>query len=271
MKKKSPGELLFEEHVTRLGLDPLYEPDAETSSKHPDYWLRKVNVICEVEEFGVGVADKERERQLAAKGFAEVSSDPWERIRGVIERGSAQLKPFAGTWPLVIVLHCPPPAFVPLEPEMVLQALLGNMRLGLDKSTLDVKSVIYSPDHSVLRPDHKDYLSAVAVVERIRPLEEAMNEEVRRDADGRTCSHEDLDEIGRAAQSRILTRYPKMDAAHEIVRLRVMHNPYCKKNPLPLKVFTGLFDEHWVCDRKTRQFEIRWKGEGLVAYYAELP
>ena len=54
MKGHSPGELLFEGHATALGLDPIYEPRAETSLKRPDYLLKKVSVICEVEELAWG-------------------------------------------------------------------------------------------------------------------------------------------------------------------------------------------------------------------------
>ena len=212
----------------------------------------------------MGQADLKRERQLAETGFAEGSSDPWKRIRNVLERGSAQLKDFEGTWPLVLVLHCPPPVFVPLDTDMVLTALHGNTQIVLDSDTLKTKRVIYSPDHSVLRSDHKAYLSAVAVIERIRPLEDEMNDEVRREAEGRQPTPDEWNEIGAAAQHRVLAKYQGLETSHEVTRMRIMHNPYCTKNPLPIKVFTGPHDDHWHYDRQAGRFVVAWRGRGLT-------
>lgn len=253
---KTEGEALFQQYATDRGFSPVYEPNLRSSEKRPDFLLETPtgNVLCEIEQFSETEEDRERNRQLAKSTFASGGGDPWKRIRNTVEDGCRQLKPFAGQYPLVVILFESAETFICLDNYMIQTALHGNESLILDGESLDLTQKVYSRDHAFLWKEFRDYLSAVAVIERFRPLEDVVGRELRESiVPGDPVKTMMAKEV--AITERILTKHPSLSIHHEVLRVRVVHNPFADHH-LPVTVFTGPFDEQSVGDPSTGEYKL---------------
>jgi hypothetical protein len=135
--RRTPGDLFFEDFCATNGYVATYEPDWRAlygvlTAKAPDFLLERGGdrAIVEVKHF---TASSQTERLLAAPGRAlsfggiELYGTLRSSIRAAAEE---QLAPFADVGvPLAVVVTNPLRSDVSFDPDDVVSALLGEVRL----------------------------------------------------------------------------------------------------------------------------------------------
>lgn len=249
MNDKTQADLLFEEYLASVGLTAEYEPPLGV--KRPDYLVhaRPGDVLCEVEEFGEGEVDRKEQEQLRAGGVASGALDPYQRIRDKLNIAGKQLRESKARLPCAVVLRNPG-RLVNLSTTIVQGAMYGDIgvTVGIDPSgrrpPVD-KGLRFDPKRAKLRRHQNTTISAVAVLERIRPnahmIENALAENRHRQARSGWPTVEEFENDLKVAE-KVRQEHPEVDL--EVVRLRVIHNPYAALALSP-EAFNGPHDEQY--------------------------
>lgn len=253
---KTQADLLFEEYLTGAGLTAEYEPPLGV--KRPDYLVhtRPHEVLCEVEEFGEGDVDRDEHEQLRMKGMASLALNPYSRIREKLDIGGRQLREFKGRFPCLVVLYNPG-RLVNLGTSIVQGAMYGDIGVvigvhpSVERPPVNM-GTRFDPKTAKLRSYQNTTISAVAVLERVRPnahmIENALAENRHRQSRTGWPTAEEFEEDLRIAEE-IRREHPEVDL--EVVRLRVIHNPYAALALSP-EAFNREHDEQYRLDATGR-------------------
>lgn len=235
-KFATDSEAVFAQYLDELQL--AWEYELTSGRKHPDFWVdfERTTVVCEV-----------REIQAEAPGGRVGFIDPYEKPRRVIKKKAEQGKEVKGIHPYVIVVRRH--HFWPLDDISVPGAMFGDLGIRMP---INVETGEGQPDESetvfgqgaMLQERKNRSVSAVAILDRLNPMNEAVEIEYKR----RLAAEEELD--GTKTVEIIWNTYDefrragKFDDDARTPFLSVFHNPHATL-PLPNGIFSGPFDRHW--------------------------
>lgn len=253
---KTAGEQLFESYLASIGLGPdrvEYEPPI--GQKAPDYLVHGVqDVLCEVEDFGEGDLD----RKIADIPVGETRGgfyEPHVRVREKLEAGARQLREFKNRFPTVIVLHNPG-FFVDLDEWIVAGAMYGNLQfvveMGTDPEVARDAATQFDRKKAKLRPQQNTSISAVAVLENIKPNYHLVDEMLEKHAAESRAKGIGAVESAVEAWHLIEQLRPDADLDLTVPRLRVFHNVYAALTLDPT-MFAGPHDQHLYPDPTDRR------------------
>ncbi len=237
---RTASEALFEQYLCDRCLSYECEPLLAGSTKRADYLvdLRKATHF-EVKEF----ASRRNEPQVG-------SLDPCKRTRAKIVAARRQFKAFPNS-PCVLVLSNPHAALVPLEPQFVFGAMLGDLGLSMPidvvtgvaddrqvtNAFLTGGSMIRYHEQRAFAPS-KTRISAVCVLSELQEGSRRVGIRIEEwiGAHGRRPSGTEL--------AALLERLPQELNLPVRLRLLVHDNPFGKL-PLPPDFPSGPYDERF--------------------------
>jgi hypothetical protein len=236
---QTAGEQLFEEYLRARGLRFRREPDLG-GRKKPDYLiLGDPDVLCEVKDLCANDDDRRAGAALARGEIVTAWGDATARARSRIVDAVKQLSEYKGSRPCVVVLYNHSALGVNLLNIWVKAAMHGDAQFSEpidfgDGRPMPEPAFIYDRDTRKLSSQQNTTVSAVAVLERVRPNPATVDDHVR---SGTYASTHDV----AMAVFDFLEAHP--EATIEAPRLRVIHNRFAAV-PLPREVFSGTGDEH---------------------------
>jgi len=111
----------------------------------------------------------------------------------------------------------------------------------------------FTPRKAKMRREQNTTISAVAVVEPLRPnqymLDDALAQRRKEDLPKRPTKEEIIEAL--EILEKVRQQHPEVDL--EVLRLRVVHNIYAAIR-LPVIAFPGQYDEHYAIDPQTERF-----------------
>ena len=251
---KTTGEILFESYLASIELADRFDYEPAIGRKAPDYLVHGVqDVLCEIEDFGEGDLDRKIAEILVgeARGGAY---EPHLRVREKIEAAGRQLREFKNRFPTLIVLHNPG-FFVDLNEIIIAGAMYGNLQfvveIGADPDAAREAETRFDRKKAKLRPQQNTSISAVAVLENIKPNYRLVVELLEQHAAESRAKGVDVVESAVEAWHMIEKLRPEVDLDLTIPRLRIFHNAYSVL-PLDAKVFQGPHDKHFYPDPRDR-------------------
>ena len=238
METKNESEKVFEQYLDQNGFQGkwTYEPSIPGKSKRPDYLLNWKGNKCFFEV-----------KQLEKKpNDSEVFCDIYKSIRSEIDEARKKFTEYKEYSCSLVLYNCGDSSAV-LKPDIILEAMLGNLGIAADFDTEEGETVPGS-ERNVLTSGGKmidakgkrrqnTTISAITVVEEFLDnieVEKAMRNEVRKH--GREFDGPEL----------IAVRM-KLHESHDVgnvPRVVVVENPF-PRIPFPEDLFKGLFDERW--------------------------
>jgi hypothetical protein len=254
MADKTQGELIFEEYLAEIGAASEYEP--AIGRHRPDYLVHTPagDVLCEVEDFGLGDVD----RQLRRKGVWAGFVNPYGRIREKLQAAVDQIREFKGEYPCVVVLHNPG-SMVDLGIDIVQGAMYGDIAFVIavdptDQRPLVEKGLQFTPKKAKLRRQQNTTISAVTVLEHFRPHQHMLDEASAQRPKQYPPKWPTKEEVEQALDilEKVRQQHPEVDLT--VPRLRVVHNVYAALR-LPIAAFSGQYDEHYELDHQTGRFK----------------
>jgi hypothetical protein len=240
---KTPGEALFEEYLQILGLKFEYEPPI--GSRRPDFLVHSSagDVLCEIKDFELNDEDRaELDAALAGKNTFSSRSLPFSRIQLRIRAASRQLREFKGKYPCLVVLF-DPAAVAYLMNVTVLGAMYGEVKLrvpiDINGGGVFEATNVYDHESRYLTPNSNTTVSAVAILERVRPIQRLVDE---------AASKEDFG-TGPDRTTRMIQFIYEFSEKHpevfdQVPRLHVFQNIYAAV-PWPRPALSGPNDSFW--------------------------
>lgn len=252
------GEQHFKEYVSSLNVTAVYEPHnvgGKERRRPVDYCVHfpSGDILCELKDFDRSKVDIEMEKQIKESGRAARWLDPLVRIRTKIDEASAKFKEYKGEYPCTLVLYNSCSLSQPLRDVDILGAMYGDVALVLPNSEsgqLKHENAVnvFRPEKSKMNEVLYSVISAIAVLEYIQPNQDRLI------AEAGSSGHEVCDDMNKVISLILnqMKRHPEFNA--RVIRLRIYHNCYAQVQ-LPITVFNGSYDQHFVLDSATRCFK----------------
>ncbi len=238
-RKKSPGERLFEEYLSSVGLcEWEYERRFKETKKRPDYAVHVGNedLVCDVKEYAAQPWDF----KLGSGAY-----DPLPLIRNKLQDAEDQMGDLRGKYACAVVLHNSEKPLVDLEVLTIYSALLD----------LEGGRAIEARYMS---------LGAVVVLERMPVGERRFVIRMCQLTSERGHEFTALEWLAEAQAAENTER----DVSLREVRTVVFENPFAQPpqvKPVPREFGVGALDERWVLTAEGR-FNRVYAGAGVVEF-----
>jgi hypothetical protein len=265
---KTPGELLFEEYLERVGItDFEFERDFPESLKKPDYAIvHHGQLLLDLKDF------RGEPKDFEESGFGPY--DPYGPIREKINEGLRKFKDFK-SYPCALVLYNHDKPLVTLRPLFVYAAMLGNLGFSFPVDTttgtgdLSREKTVFSTGGKMIRYDRSKRpiepqnttISAVITIGELRVgqgLFEAWLKKEEQNLGRKMTSKEAWQAIDTYA-----TIAPG-EASRTELRVVVHHNPYARIK-WPEDIFLGPWDEHYA-PTEEGYIRRRYAGQALLEW-----